>query len=440
MKGFPNQVAELTKISTAVRTLAELVAAGDDAKDDGVYGVALVRTGVAGTGHTPKPIDQYLREQRQKEPSNQSFRTTARGLRELFRLFGFIDDGGRRVFLTDLGRQAASRPFDAAQIEFWRAVIRNIVHSGGGTESHPYQVLLRLVARKPGITRAKCALALEARDDSPAELDRIVALVDLPEEEIRKRIGVSRSNWDNAKKVLPKFAEQLGDVVRRGDSYSLAAGPGSGTARTKPAPVARRPRGAPAERVAEPRPAQAAAASKRARSGRIVTPETIATLRQVDEFKDVELPDTRDPEDLRKAIEKRNDRFRRHQLLVQALGRRLGASATEIREYPYDILALVREIGLMGEVKTLDGTPEDEVERVRDALSQLLYYEAFAIAEDGPDTIHKFACFEREIMKGHQEWLNRSGIATIWCGRERDTFEGDELATRLLARYLQELA
>ena len=84
-----------------------------------------------------------------------------------------------------------------------------------------------MVRRKPGISRAKCALALEATDDSPEELDRIVALAALNENDIRSRLGVSKSNWDNAKKVLPRFAEQLEDVVRRGDgTYILSDAPG----------------------------------------------------------------------------------------------------------------------------------------------------------------------------------------------------------------------
>lgn len=217
MKGFPNQVADLAKLAAGMRSLVRLVDEGHNAKDDAVFGEDLLRAGVAGTGHTPVPVERYLREQRRRRPSNQSFRTTARGLRELYRLFGLIDDLGARVVVTDLGRQAAGfadRPLDADQIDFWRRVIRNVAHRGEQPEaSHPYQVLLRLVGRKPGITRTKCALALEARNGSPEELDRIARLADLSEEEIRRRIGVTEANWDNAKKVLPSLAEQLGDVI-----------------------------------------------------------------------------------------------------------------------------------------------------------------------------------------------------------------------------------
>src|SRR5947207_737054 len=108
MKGFPNQVTDLQKIAVGIRTLVDVEQAGHNARDDGVYGPALVRAQVAGTGHRPRPVEEYIREQLRKDASDQSFRTTARGLRELFRLLGFIDDSGGRVEVLPLGQQAAA--------------------------------------------------------------------------------------------------------------------------------------------------------------------------------------------------------------------------------------------------------------------------------------------------------------------------------------------
>ncbi|HEX9808120.1 MAG TPA: hypothetical protein VGC25_00765, partial [Alphaproteobacteria bacterium] len=107
MKGFPNQVAELPKITTGISCLVDIEAAGENGKDDGIFGEALVRAGVAGTGHKPMPVDDYLKAQRQKPIGGQSFRTTARGLRELYRLMGLIDDSGLTVTTTALGKAAA---------------------------------------------------------------------------------------------------------------------------------------------------------------------------------------------------------------------------------------------------------------------------------------------------------------------------------------------
>src|SRR2546421_6869908 len=171
MKGFPNQIADLGKLAQGLQCIVQVLAEGRNPRDDGVLGEAMVRAGILGTGHTPVPVDEYIREQLTKTEDRQSFRTSARGLRELYRLLGLIDHTGGTVIVTPDGRQAAAfagQPLALAQIKFWRRVISNFQHFGGDqTASHPYQVLLRLVARRPGITRARCALALEARDDSP---------------------------------------------------------------------------------------------------------------------------------------------------------------------------------------------------------------------------------------------------------------------------------
>ena len=418
MKGFPNQAADLRKLAEGFRCLVRLTDEGANARDDGVFGPALVRAGVAGTGHTPVSVDDYIRQQLQKSPSNQSFRTTARGLRELYRILGFIDDSGAQVDVTISGRQIAAfagLALDAEQIEFWRRVILDMIHDGGdGESSHPYQVLLNLVARRPGITRAKCALALEARNDSHAELDRIVALAGLGEDAICGEIGVTISNWNNAKKVLPKFAEQLGDVVRSGQqSYTLADAPGRadiGIAIVQTV-VLRAPR-----------------------TSRKVTPDGIARAGAVASFDETSIEI--DPELAAASIKIRQERLRRHQLIVRKLATRLWDADATLYEDPFDILALINARRFLVEVKTLDGTNTDERERVREALGQLLYYEAF-VPSSGETIIEKVACFEGPISEAHQNWLNSFNIAVVWVFDGR--FVGDALAIAALGAYLEEL-
>jgi len=425
MKGFPNQVAELAKLATAMRTLVQLVNRRQQAKDDGIFGQALVRSGVAGTGHTPMPVEEYIRQQLTKEKSGQSFRTTARGLRELFRLLRFIDDSGEEVRITDLGRQAAAfagTGMDDAQLSFWRRAILDMTHFGDDTTaSHPYQVLLRLVAKKPGITRAKCALALEARDDSAAELDRIAELVNLDETEIRRRIGVTKSNWDNAKKVLPKFAEQLRDVIRDGDSFTIAVAPGRA-----------------AEGGAAPQAGRAAHVPRAPRTSREVNADTIGTAGTAENFDEVQISPDVDPEAAAAGVRVRRTRLRRHNLILRKLARRLTAAGMTLYENPFDALALTERIGILVEVKTLDGTVPDERAQVSGALAQLLYYQAFLIPPAaGEAAIRMVACFERRITREHSEWLNRQNIAVIW--EDGESFAGDALASNFLGRYVEEL-
>jgi hypothetical protein len=431
VKGFPNQVAELPKIATGIQCLVEIEAEGANGKDDGVFGEALVRAGVAGTGHTPRPVEEYLREQRRKPVSGQSFRTTARGLRELYRLMGLIDDSGRAVRVTRLGERAAAfagEPWDDAQISFWRRVISNIEHADGNGTSHPYQVLLRLVAERPGISRAKCALALEAHDDSAAELERIVALARHSEDDIVTRIRATTANWDNAKKVLPRFAEQLRDVIRRSNgTYVLADAPGRAED-TGPAAAA----------VTRTMAERAAPTAPRApRSSREVTPDTIGRAGIAEKSDEVPLPRPSDPAAMAAAIRLRGERLRRHNLLVREFAALFTEAGATIYEDPFDILALFDETGILVEVKTLDGTPSDQKERVRDAFGQLLYYEGFltaAVAGEAP--IRKIACFEQSISDAHQEWLNGHRVGVVW--KDDGELVGDDLACEFLGDLLTE--
>lgn len=429
MKGFPNQVADLGKLASGMRCIVNLLERGRNPKDDGIFGQALVRAHVAGTGHVPKPVNEYIREQLTKPPDRQSFRTTARGLRQLFRLLGFIDDSGDVVRTTESGRQAAAfadREMDAEQIAFWRQAISNMTHTGtDGLESHPYQVLLRLVARKPGIPRAKCALALEARDDSAEELDRIVALVDLPENQIWEEIRVTKTNWDNAKKILPKFAEQLNDVIK-GDDQSFMLSDAPGRADAGPAETVD---GAAPDMTRRPRAP---------RTSRQVTPATIGTAGTAETFDEIQVPQAVDPDVAAAAVRSRLARLRRHNLLVRKLAARLTAAGGRLYEDPFDVLSLTEQFGVLAEIKTLDGTEDDERNRVREALSQLLYYEAFVTRPvAGEVEIRKVVCFERRITDAHIAWLNRQGIAVIW--ENADEFAGDRLAADFLGRFLEEL-
>ena len=124
--------------------------------------------------------------------------------------------------------------------------------------------------------------------------------------------------------------------------------------------------------------------------------------------------------------------------MVRKLAARLANAHLELFEDPFDILAINDEIGIMVEAKTLDGTIEDERARVREALSQLLYYPAFLVSPIvNEDAINKVACFERRISDPHIRWLNDNNIAVLW--QDGDGFSADRLAAGFLGRYLTEL-
>jgi hypothetical protein len=430
MKGFPNQISDLEKLTRALHVAAELLKNGKNVRSDEVFGEALVRSGVAGTGHKAMPIDDYLTEQKKKPASNRSFQTTARLLRELFRVLDLVRDNGNQLYLTPAGEQILAQNehgMTPKPLPAWRTVIHSMSHHGGyGGVSHPYQVLLRLLAKRPGLARAKCALALEAKDDSSDELDRIVSLSDLDEVEIRKQIGSTKSNWDNAKKILPSFAEQLGDATKSGQHMYLSSSPGEFVARTM---KCEEDPGGFSLKDRPPKP----------RSARQVGVDTIAragTLEDYDEI-DFEASDSNTVQTRAKRRAILLDRLKRHNLIVQRLADVCHGNGAELYEDPFDCLACFEGRSLLVEVKSLDGSEADERNRVREALSQLLYYEAFVTSPYVDNrTVLKIALFESKISADHSAWLEASDILTLWL--QNDSFVGNSEAISKLSPYLDD--
>jgi len=424
MKGFPNQVSDLETLASALKVMIDLLAGGKSPKNDGVFGEAMIRLGVLGTGHKPVPVDEYLAEQKLKRPSDQSFRTRARGLRELFRVLKLIDDSGDELVVTRAGEMIAAfagKKLTPDTLRLWRTVIVSMSHDGGdGQSSHPYPVLLRLVAKRPGITRAKCALALEAKNDSEDELDRILALSDMEEDKIRDEIGVTKPNWDNAKKILPRFAEELGDVQKIGEKFYLSDAPG-----------------VPKESPAGAEGDKAVKGPRRPKSASEVTSDSIArggTAEDSDEGDEIAESEV-DPEALKAKKAKIRDRLKRHNLIVRSLAKKFEAEGAALFENPFDCLACFAAEGLLIEVKSLDGTEKDEVPRVRDALAQLLYYESFVTRPlVKKRAVRKIACFEYKVSENHIAWLQSSNIYVIWVAG--DGFDGSAEAKEELDGHL----
>ena len=98
----------------------------------------------------------------------------------------------------------------------------------------------------------------------------------------------------------------------------------------------------------------------------------------------------------------------------------------ELTEDPFDVLCNHQQRNpVLIEVKSLDGTADDEKAQVRSALAQLLYYAAFDVGEplQARRTI-KAAVFELEISEEHRRFLQGHGCVVLW--RVGGGFEGIE--------------
>jgi hypothetical protein len=211
-------------------------------------------------------------------------------------------------------------------------------------------------------------------------------------------LGVSKPNWDNAKKILPAVAEQLGDVVRRNGGLYPA---------TPARPVT------PVDQTS----AVALTTSNIARvSARRVTSDSIATTRPQDDYDEtVDLENSVDPGAIAAAISKREERRVRHNQLVQSLAGRFEQASGDLWEGVFDCIGAWDSSVVLVEVKTLDGQISDEIRQVRSAAAQLLYYAAFDVPQElATRETHLVACFENKPSDRHVSWLNELGIAVVW--------------------------
>ena len=397
VKGFPNQISNIAKLTNALVVLSNIICGGGN-HDDDAFGEQLLRNGVILPGSAGGNIDNYLAASRQKPLSYQSHRTSARGLREFLHLAHLVETRDEVLGTTPAGHRLLEvhsnndvSPLNAE----WSRITRDIsVSDSEGRVSHPYQIMLRILAARPGTPRAMCALALEAVDDSNEELNRVISLRDLNDEAgIRTSLGVSKSNWDNAKKILPSIAEQIGDVARgQGGLYIVTPGLAEST---------------PGSQIDDIRLSTA----------RRVTVASIASTKSPRDSDEAPTIDQADLVSLADAIAKRADRSNRHNLLVQQFSASLLDQSAEIWEGTFDCLAIGQGVSLLAEMKTLDGSISDEVHQVRNAAAQLLYYEVFDIRtkpELADRPLVKVAVFESVPSEPHIRWLEGIGISVVW--------------------------
>ena len=178
MKNFPHQMNDLFRLTRGLQVFADLEQREEDLNDDEVVGISLARAGVYTFRTKDRTLDEALEIELQKPRSSRGTHTAARDLRRMFLLAGFLEqDKSGRLMISESGHQllglnAADRKADL--LPLWGGALRNMpLRDASGDVSHPYRILLRLVDARPGIAKRYLALALEARDDSGDEFDRL---------------------------------------------------------------------------------------------------------------------------------------------------------------------------------------------------------------------------------------------------------------------------
>ena len=418
MKGFPNQIAKIEKLTVALSILSELLTTGGSS-DDKSFGESLLWGGVIRAGRSGGDIATYIDHMNTLSPSNQSHRTTARGVKEFFVRVGVVCRTVDSFYLTDSGHRILESWESGNHIapnQDWKRAMRNATSVDDDGVSHPYRIMLKLLAQRPGTPRALCALALEAKNDSESEFQRILYLRDLEDEDaMRTEIGATRSNWDNAKKILPSIAEQIGDVARSGSELYLVD----------------------AEELDSAYPDDIDTDDSRTLSiARETSLDKIARWHQPETTDEETQLENLDLVSLAEGIKTRVERSARHNQIVRRFAQSL-INPESIWENPVDCMALFSGNILMAEIKTLTGTFSDEMRQVRIAASQLQYYEYFAIPaslQQQSTEIQKVAVFERRPQGDHIDWLDSLRMATLWT--DEQVFRTTENSFGRLSPYI----
>jgi hypothetical protein len=369
LKNFPNQLANLDKLTAALSVADDLLGAGGSLAGNATdFGDQLNDAEVLGG----TPISNAA---------------SARGLRNFFTQAGLITPGPHWSNVTQLGSDLIASADIPTRNAFWRVAMLQLELDG----SHPYRILLRLIADRPGIETYKLLLALEAADDSETEYARVLGLTDLSRVELLAQLDISDQQAANAIKVIPRIALQIGDI-RRTENHNnfLVNAPPAATE------------------------ASFSTSWENFEKSEITTPVAVdaSEIAPIPDFTGV-VPIAGD---LASAVAIRQHRTIIHQRSTASIAHVLQGAGYALFRHPYDCLAFKSGTGsVLIEVKTLDGSRSDERLQTEKALGQLRGYKFFNVlaAMKAPEIIEIIAYSSRP-SPNTISFLNENTVHAAW--------------------------
>lgn len=419
MKNFPHQINKIPRILKCLKDYYDLEIAGKDINDDGIYGYAMARnrnyTFRGMEDSSTVEIEAKITLEIQSPLGNQGARTCARDLRRMFVLMGFIDPYNHKI--TDLGMtmlKVGDNLNSPSVLRMWRNVLLDTAIDGlDEAISHPYRILLKLLKENPGLASEKLALALEARDDTDAEYNRILELSRRDDwENIINEIGATRTKARNAVKILPALGKQIGDLRVNGNLYYLTNQGLSEIIQILGSEAIYSSIGISDGNIAEDNDV---ILYKSRRSLKRTSSESIANT-QTDIDLDLERYSTL--VDLSDSILARQERTIRHNEIVKKVAEHFEKLEYHIYENQIDCLAVKTNIALIIEVKTLNGELKDERNQVMKAFAQVYYYEYFNLDEFSRYPTIKVACFSKKPNDVHLKFLEMNQCFVMWLNED----------------------
>jgi hypothetical protein len=238
-------------------------------------------------------------------------------------------------------------------------------------------------------------LALEAHDDSAAELARVKRMYRMPRPERHAALGVTQVQIDNAVKIFPTLAKTAGLVVEDPPgTWELSPDGSAVVGRTvddaQQAVRQPRPRSPLARRAVD-----AATAGRTSGGSSSAAPLT--------------------PEQQARAAELRDERTERHQELVRRTAALITAEG-QLYEGPvsFDLLWVPHDPTkpiILFEMKTID---DDAARQVRLAVGQLSWYHYFEVSPEWPDRpVIEVAVVDGAVGSDLAEYLTSENIAAL---------------------------
>jgi hypothetical protein len=403
VKNYPNQASTFERIRGTLALIKELREQGQDASSSKVIGYAAARRGLytfrglTFAAASPSDLEERIAEEQEKAGSDQGPITFGRELRRTLQDMGWLDGAAN---VPDEGLAVlASQPGSLGEQALLVGGLLNIATPDRANQHfhHPVQVMLKLLAIRPSLHRDGLELALEPVDDSDAEFERAARFYELPREERRIALGITRNQRDNAVKIFPSLAVTCGLVVEDDQGYfSLSLEGWSVIGQTS----------ATARQAIQKR------RGPRTTVGKLVTCATVA------ERLNKNPPRTLTAEEQRRAAARRDERTAAHQKLVKRVTALIGDGYGEMfeDEFSYDLLWVPQDQQLpvyLFEMKTITNDT-DAYARVRDAIGQLSYYDYFHVSPrtQGRPTV-RVAAFDAPVPADLAEYLQHDGIGGV---------------------------
>lgn len=144
---------------------------------------------------------------------------------------------------------------------------------------------------------------------------------------------------------------------------------------------------------------------------RSVNVDTIAKFDPDDEQND----DNNSSYDLSLGIKKRKKRTERHNIIVKKFANLLEKNDFSLYEGRIDCLGIKnKNLAIIGEIKTLDGSDKDEYNQVIKSFAQLYYYQEFNMGQFKNIQSKRIAIFESKISDKHIEFFKKNNIIVLW--------------------------